>query len=109
MRALALGWLTQRKWRTVGAVALAIAGGMALYGGGEVTEETSRVYLLVYWSVFLACFVVALYMAYLDLRYIRLQYLLSERDLYLETLGDEEFRKTLRQGKRGGMEKQEDE
>lgn len=46
--------------------------------------------------VFLALMGVALYMVLIDIRYIRLQYKLAERQLFLETLASEEFRKEIR-------------
>lgn len=97
MRQLAMSWLNQRTWRTIGLVSISLAAAMAWYGGGEVTATTSRLYLLVYWAVFLLLFLVALYMALLDLKYIRLQYVTGQRDLYLNTVGDEAFRKALMQ------------
>jgi hypothetical protein len=51
---------------------------------------------LAYWGVFLVALLTALYMALIDLRYIRLQYHLGERELFEETLGDEELRSSLR-------------
>jgi hypothetical protein len=97
MRQLAMAWLDQRTWRVIGLVSISVAGGMAWYGGGEVTETTSRLYLLIYWGVFLLFFLVALYMALLDLRYIRLQYLVGQRDLYQDTVGEEAFRRALKE------------
>lgn len=96
MRQLAMGWLTQRTWRMIGFVSISAAAAMAWYGGGEMTKETSRLYLLLYWSVFFLFFLVALYMALLDIRYIRLQYLLGQRDLFKDAVGDENFRRALK-------------
>ena len=53
--------------------------------------------LLAYWGVFLVALLVALYMALIDLRYIRLQYSLGEKELFEETLGSEELRTALRE------------
>lgn len=97
MRTLAMAWLNQRTWRMIGLVSISAAAGMAWFGASEVTEETSILYLIIYWSVFLLFFLVAMYMALLDLRYIRLQYLVGQRDLYQDTVGDEAFRRALKE------------
>ena len=49
-----------------------------------------------YWGVFLITLLVALYMALIDLRYVRLQYSLGEKELFEETVGSEELRSALR-------------
>ncbi|MBL7644575.1 MAG: hypothetical protein JNK74_00155 [Candidatus Hydrogenedentes bacterium] len=54
------------------------------------------VYQIAYWGLFLVSLLVALYMALLDLRYIRMQYSLGEKELFEDTLGSEEFRAALR-------------
>ena len=63
----------------------------------EVLRE-SQFAFLVYWLVFLILFVSAVYIALLDLRYIRVQRVIAERELFRETLADEEFRKVLLAG-----------
>ena len=45
----------------------------------------------------LLSFVAAIWCALLDLRYIRVQMAVEERELYRQTLGDEAFRKALRE------------
>ena len=87
--------ITQNTWRTIGVVALTAAALMAWKGADDVTAETSRLYLLVYWGVFMVLLCIAIYMALLDLRYIRMQFKIGERELFLKTVDDEEFRANL--------------
>ena len=97
--------LTQRRWRIAGAVLLVVSGAMAYYGVRlPFTRESPCVYIA-YWSVFLAAFVAAIYCAFLDLRYIRVQWAIEERELFRQTLGDESFRKALREGQESTAKK----
>jgi hypothetical protein len=107
---------TQRGWRTVGAASLAVAGAMALYAvssgllrrsvlhvaawsSPEAAESlppgASGQFHFLYWSFFALLILVALYMALLDIRYIRLQFLLEKREIFGKTLGDKEFRRAI--------------
>ena len=88
--------LTQRRWRIAGGVFLAFSGGMAYFGVG-LAAHASRTIFFVYWGTFLLAFILAIYCAILDLAYLRLQLKAEERDLYCETLGDEAFRRALRE------------
>lgn len=94
--AKATSFLTQKTWRIVGALSLSLAGGMAWFGAKMDIQAYSPIFLMVYWAIFLLALLVTFYMVLLDIRYIRLSYLQDERDLFLETLGDEELRQTLR-------------
>jgi hypothetical protein len=96
--------LTQKRWRWVGAICLALCAVMVPVGAQWPALRTSLVLLAVYWSVFLVILVSALYCALLDMRFIRLQYKLAERQIFQETLGDEEFRRALRGAKQGDGE-----
>ena len=82
---------------------------MALYGA-RFSLGATRAELFVYWGGFLLLLLIALYAALLDLRYIRLQYLLGQREIFQETLGSEEFRATLRKAQEaeGNGKKTED-
>ena len=88
--------LTQRRWRIFGGACLAISGAMALTGVRLDAIRHSQLAFATYWSVFLLFFAIAIYCALLDLRYIRAQHALAERELFRETLGEESFRKALR-------------
>lgn len=88
--------LTQRRWRIFGALAIAASATLAYYGVRVEALRQSALYFALYWLVFLVCFIVAVYCALLDIRYIRLQRALAERKLFLDTVGDESFRKALR-------------
>ncbi len=94
-------FLTQRTWRSAGVAALLVAGIMVWYGVEMDFREFGTVFLLVYWGIFLLSLLVAFYMVLLDIRYIRLGYLQEERDLYLDTLGNEELRQALREQGQG--------
>jgi predicted Holliday junction resolvase-like endonuclease len=50
----------------------------------------------VYWGFFLLILIAAMYIVLIDIRYIRLQYKLEQREIFQSTLADEEFRKALR-------------
>ncbi len=89
--------LNQNLWRVVGGVCVALCALMAWYGTENLRLEHSPVYLAVYWGIFFLLLVVTLYIVFLDIRYIRLQYTLGERDVFENTLGSEEFRKALRE------------
>ena len=69
---------------------------MAWSGTRPGVTSLDPVYQIAYWGLFLVALLVALYMALLDLRYIRMQYSLGEKELFEDTLGSEEFRAALR-------------
>ena len=88
--------VSQRTWRAIGLFSLAVCGVMAWYGAKPGMRELTWNVLAVYWGIFLLALLVTLYMVLLDFRYIRLMYLQEEREIFEDTLGDEEFRKALR-------------
>lgn len=102
--------LNQSVWRRAGAIAITIAVVLAVaaiptgvlrstvihavrLAMGEIPEDiTANTPLLVcilYWFAFLAALTAALYMAFLDIRYIRLQYALEKRRLFRQSLGED--------------------
>jgi membrane protein YdbS with pleckstrin-like domain len=83
----------QRIWRSIGAVALGIAALMVW--NGVNTVGLPAVVFWLYWAVMLTALLVALVVAWIDVRYIRLQYLLERRAIFLQTLGHPEFRSQL--------------
>ncbi len=89
--------LTQRRWRAIGLITLTGAGAMAV-GGVWVNAADSRLFFAIYWTIFLGLLLTTLYMVLLDLRYIRVLYTSGKREIYKETLGNEEFRRVLQQG-----------
>jgi hypothetical protein len=97
-------FLTQRRWRVVGAIALAVCAVMGLYGRTFDPHVEPRAFA-VYWSVFLFSLVTALLTAVLDLRHIRKQYVQDRRSLYEETLDEESFRRSLSDAHRVKQEK----
>lgn len=93
-------FLTQRGWRITGGVALLVAGGMAWYGPTQLAEGQSVGYLAGYWGIFLVALAVAMWCVMLDLRYIRYEYAEGERDIFQQTLGNEEFRRAIAEAQR---------
>lgn len=87
--------LTQNTWRMIGGVAIFAAALMAWNGAEELDAGHTKVYLLVYWGLFLVLLITAVYMAILDLRYIKLQYLIGQRELFQKTVDDDMFREAL--------------
>lgn len=69
---------------------------MAWSGTKSGVTGLAPVFQVAYWVVFLLVLLLALYVALLDLRYIRMQYSHGEKELFEDTLGSEEFRSALR-------------
>ena len=98
----------QTKWRIAGGIAI---GGSAVLAYGGLHWDLPRqslTHFIVYWLVFFIFFIAALLLALWDLRYIRAQYRYDERELFHETLGDEDFRKRLREAERRAREQGKD-
>lgn len=107
--------VTQRQWRIAGAAALFAASAMALYAVvsdvlhnsvlllvalssekvAEAAEPIAAWPLAVFWLVFSLLIVFALYLAAVDIRYIRQQYDQERRSILRHTLQDEAFRESL--------------
>lgn len=68
---------------------------MAWYGTQPGVTRLGVPLQIAYWGIFTLALLTAVYVALLDLRYIRLQYTLGERELYNDTLGAEELRAAL--------------
>jgi len=88
--------LTQKGWRWAGAIFLAGAALLAWFGAEMAGPGTGLRFMVIYWGLFVLLILLALYMALLDLKYIRLQYRLAERQLFEQTLGNPAFRKALK-------------
>lgn len=69
---------------------------MAWFGARLDALRSTPVLGLIYWGGFLVLFLAALYCAFLDLRYIRAERAIAERQIFRETLGEASFRKSLR-------------
>lgn len=70
---------------------------MAWYGSEHLRDPGLSLWFWgFYWAFALVLLFVALYMVLIDLRYIRLQFKVAERDIFLDTLGSEEFRREIR-------------
>ena len=87
----------QKRWRFVGGVTIGLCGLMAWFGVDMAMLRESTIVFLIYWGVFALLFFVTLYIVALDLRYIRAQHAIAQRDLFCQTLGEQEFREALRE------------
>jgi hypothetical protein len=80
---------------------------MVWYGVRSLNATLSPLYLFIYWSIFLACILVAFYCVLLDIRFIRLQFALERQRIFRETVGDQAFRKALQAAHAGSAHKGE--
>jgi len=64
--------------------------------------------LSLFWLFWLLLLLIALYCVLLDIRFLRLQFSLHERELYEETLGSEQFRKAIIEAQREQMKSLEE-
>jgi drug/metabolite transporter (DMT)-like permease len=90
----------QTKWRITGGAAISVAGLLAIFGADTYRQNGSPWFFVAWWGLFLVMLGVALFCAWLDLRYIRLQYKLGQRAIFEETIGSEDFRRELRERSR---------
>ncbi|HIJ73466.1 MAG TPA: hypothetical protein HPP83_05120 [Candidatus Hydrogenedentes bacterium] len=97
--------LTQKKWRWCGGITVGCCAVMAVVGAHWEVLRKSLVLLLIYWSVFLVLFIVTVLIVLLDIKYIRMHYALGKREVFRRTLGDEKFRKELREAQRKHADK----
>lgn len=88
--------LTQPGWRTLAAAAILVSALMAWFGVKWEALRESSVLFFGYWGLFAILLLGAVYIAFLDMRYIRLQYRIAERELFRQTLGEDSFRDELR-------------
>ena len=113
--------ITQSQWRKLGAATIAAAALMAVYAvltsllrdtvawivsfmsdeaAATLELSHSALFLAAYWTIFMLLLLASLYLALIDLRYIRLQYLVEKREIYGRTMGDQAFREALLQHER---------
>ncbi len=91
---------SQNTWRITGGAAISVCAAMTLFSGFIVKPGTPMPVLAVYWGVWVVLLLVAMYCVLLDLRYVRMEFLTEERDLFKETLAEESFRAALVQAQR---------
>ena len=89
-------FLTRRGWRTTGLVSVIAAAVMAWNGVAYLGAGWPWLALLAWWGTVIVLILVAVYTVLLDLRFTQLHYVLAEREIFLDTLGSEEFRKEIR-------------
>lgn len=90
--------ITQASWRKTGFLCMVACGVMGMIGVRWQVLRASPILFCVYWGLFVLLALVAVYTAILDLRYIRLRYLIERRELFRETLGNPAFRQALLKG-----------
>ena len=78
----------QTKWRIAGGIALACAAVLTVYGAQGEFPRTSLVHFIVYWGLCFVALAVAVFIAILDIQYIRVQHAVAKRELVRATLGD---------------------
>lgn len=110
--------LKQSNWRKIGAGTILLAALMALYSvpGGVLHDSVIHLtglfseqvadrseanrsiqFCFLYWAVFALLIFASLYMAMLDLRFIRLQYDLEKQKLFHQTMGEDGLDPTPRE------------
>ncbi len=85
----------QTKWRITAGITISCAGLMAVMSTELKFLRESLLYISIYWFIFLMLFMVSLFIVWLDIRYIKMQYAIGKRALFGQTLGSESFRKDL--------------
>ena len=78
----------QTKWRIAGGAALACAAVLTLYGAQGEFPRTSLLHFIVYWGLCFVALAVAVFIAILDIQYIRVQHAVAKRELVRSTLGN---------------------
>jgi TRAP-type C4-dicarboxylate transport system permease small subunit len=97
--------IQQKHWRIGGLLCLGGCAALA-YGGTVIAWPTWPVWaMLTYWGLFLLLLLLTFYTALLDIRFIRAEYAVMKRELFKQTLGDEELRKALIEGERRERER----
>jgi hypothetical protein len=105
----------QRYWRRLATGMLLASAAMAAYGvstrllrdslvhalgvvskpENELVTTYSFLFCVLFWMLFSGLILASVYVAVLDMRYVRLQFMLEKRELMKETWENEEFRKML--------------
>ena len=89
-------FLTRRGWRITGIISLIASAVMAWNGVAFIGAGWHWLALLAWWGTVVVLVLVAVYTVLLDLRFTQLHYVLAEREIFLDTLGSEEFRREIR-------------
>ncbi len=69
---------------------------------GELTASRPLLFCLMYWSVFGLLILISLYLAVLDVRFVRLQYVLERKTLIDQNLRDAVVRQESSEGDKTG-------
>jgi hypothetical protein len=94
--------IEQKHWRwagvgTIGAAVVMAAAGARWHGLSE-----APLLFMAWWGAVVALLGVSVLIALLDIRYIRLRYVLEKRQAFLETLGDRTLQQRLNQHDEAG-------
>ena len=113
----------QSTWRKAGAVTIALAALMAVYAGaggvlrdsvihmahlvseeasGQVAASRPLLFCLTYWLIFSLLLLISLYFAVLDVRFIRLQYVLERKALINQSLAGAVARRNRAEADKSG-------
>lgn len=92
--------MSQKAWRITGGGAIAVCAAMTVFSGWIIAPGVPPMVLLLYWGVWLALLLVALFCVLLDIRHIRAQFAVDQRSLFHETIGEESFRAALIQAQK---------
>ncbi len=93
--------VTQTQWRVAGALCLALSALMAGAAPRVELLQRSSLAFAAYWGVFAVSLAAAVVIAFIDWRYIRLEYTVARRALFSATLGEEGYRRLLKQSMEG--------
>lgn len=96
--------INQRNWRITGGVAITGCAVMAFFARHVMSSGASPIILSVFWVIWLLLLLLAMYCVLLDIRYLRVQFRLHERELFEETLGNETFRRAIIEAQRAEQE-----
>ncbi|GMW03428.1 MAG: hypothetical protein AMXMBFR84_45620 [Candidatus Hydrogenedentota bacterium] len=95
----------QKHWRITGLASLGVCALMAFTATEWPFLRESLLWFTLYWLGFLLALLVTFYCVLLDIRYIRASFALERRDIFNETLGDPEFRESLKAAQKKAMKK----
>lgn len=88
--------MEQKHWRIAGGITLGLSIVMALIGVNWTTLKDSPGVFFFFWGSVFGLLGITLLIAFIDLRYVRLQFQAGQRDAFKSTLGDENFRVALK-------------
>lgn len=85
----------RRYWRVAGLLSVAGAAALAAVFPMLLRRQPSLLFVTVYGGALVLLLAVTVYVAFLDIRFTRLQFKMGERALFRDTFMDPEFRRSL--------------